>query len=44
MFFGFGPHQDRRGFPRQRFDQIATFSVGGMVYPCRIAGISVASA
>ncbi len=32
--------QDRRQFPRQRYDQSATFTVGGMVFPCQIQHIS----
>ncbi len=32
--------QDRRQFPRHHYDQIATFTVGGMVFPCRISDIS----
>ena len=32
--------QDRRQFQRHRYDQIATFTVGGMVFPCRISDIS----
>lgn len=35
-----GSPQDRRRFPRHRFDQIATFTAGGMVFPCRINDIS----
>ncbi|MCH8000378.1 MAG: PilZ domain-containing protein [Proteobacteria bacterium] len=31
---------DRRRFPRHRYDQIATYSVGDMVFPCHIADIS----
>ena len=37
---GRGTPQDRRRFPRHRYDQIATFTVAGMVYPCRINDIS----
>jgi chromosome partitioning protein len=32
--------EDRRRFARHRYDQIATFSAGGMVFPCRISDIS----
>lgn len=32
--------RDRRRFPRHRYDQIATFTVAGMVFPCRIDDIS----
>jgi chromosome partitioning protein len=32
--------RDRRRFPRHRYHQIATFTVAGMVYPCRINDIS----
>jgi chromosome partitioning protein len=32
--------QDRREFPRHRYDQVATFTLGGMVFPCRINDIS----
>ncbi len=32
--------QDRRQFPRHRYDQVATFTLGGMVFPCRISDIS----
>ena len=32
--------QDRRRFPRHRYDQIATYTVGDMVFPCRINDIS----
>ena len=35
-----GASQDRRQFPRHRYDQIATFTVAGMVFPCRINDIS----
>ena len=31
---------DRRRFPRHRYDQIATYSVGDMVFPCHISDIS----
>ncbi len=34
-----GP-QDRRHFPRHRYDQIATYTAGDMVLPCRIHEIS----
>ncbi len=32
--------QDRRRFPRHSYDQIATYTVGDMVFPCRINDIS----
>ncbi len=32
--------QDRRRFARHRYDQTATFSVSGMVFPCQIDDIS----
>ncbi len=32
--------RDRRRFARHRYDQIATFSVSGMVFPCQIDDIS----
>ncbi len=32
--------QDRRHFPRHRYDRVATYSVGDMVFPCRINDIS----
>ncbi len=32
--------RDRRQFPRHRYDQTATFTVGGMVFPCQINDIS----
>ena len=35
-----GASRDRRQFPRHRYDQIATFTLGGMVFPCRIENIS----
>ncbi len=35
-----GAPQDRHRFPRHRYDQIATYSVGDMVFPCRINDIS----
>ena len=35
-----GASQDRRKFPRQPYDQIATFTLGGMVFPCQIQDIS----
>jgi hypothetical protein len=35
-----GASRDRRRFPRHRYDQIATFTVDGMVFPCRINDIS----
>ncbi len=35
-----GSPEDRRRFERHRYDQIATFSAGGMVFPCRIDDIS----
>jgi chromosome partitioning protein len=35
-----GASRDRRQFPRHRYDQIATFTVDGMVFPCRINDIS----
>ncbi len=35
-----GESRDRRQFPRHRYDQIATFTVDGMVFPCRINDIS----
>ena len=31
---------DRRQFERHRYDQIATFTAGGMVFPCQIQDIS----
>ena len=31
---------DRRRFPRHRYDQVATYSVGDMVFPCHINDIS----
>jgi chromosome partitioning protein len=32
--------EDRRHFPRHRYDQIATYTVGDMVFPCHINDIS----
>jgi chromosome partitioning protein len=32
--------EDRRRFQRHRYDQIATFTADGMVFPCRISDIS----
>jgi hypothetical protein len=37
---GHNAHQERRQFPRQNYDQTATFTVGGMVFPCQIQNIS----
>ncbi len=31
---------DRRRFPRHRYDQVATYTVGDMVFPCHINDIS----
>jgi chromosome partitioning protein len=35
-----GGDRDRRKFPRHTYDQIATFTLGGMVFPCQIQDIS----
>ncbi len=39
-----GGDRDRRKFPRQTYDQIATYTLGGMVFPCQIQDISAGGA